>query len=147
VPRSLVPHVVRDRVRAVGDARDRLRERQSGPLGVREVRDIAPRGDRVDARIGLARELELARVDVDADAAAVDLARPQLDEIQRRLGDVGLLGGLGHPLESLQRAGNGECGAVDSCLHDCPPLIGGCVLRVPARVVGPELEARVDLIA
>jgi hypothetical protein len=69
VARGLVPDVVRDGVRAVGETSSRLGERQSGPFGLGEVRDVAPDGDRVDALVGLTRVLELAGVDVDADAA------------------------------------------------------------------------------
>jgi hypothetical protein len=43
---------------------------------------------------------ELAGVDVDADAATVDLARAQLDETRRGLGDVGLLECVADPLQS-----------------------------------------------
>src|SRR6266545_239910 len=74
VARGVVPHVVRNGVRAIGETGSRLGERQSGPLGLGEVRDISPDGDRVDALIGFARMLELAGVHVDADAATVDLA-------------------------------------------------------------------------
>src|SRR6266545_1196256 len=94
VARGVVPHLVRNGVRAVGETSSRLGERQSGTLGLGEVRDVSPGGDRVDALIGFAGVLELAGVNVDADAATVDLARAQLDEIQRRLADVGLLEGV-----------------------------------------------------
>ena len=136
VARGVVPHVVRNGVRAVGETSGRLGERQSGPLGLGEVRDIAPGGDRVDALVGLARMLELAGVNVDADAATVDLARAQLDEIQRRLGDVGLLGRVADPLQSLQGAGNGECRVIDPC---CMMVLHGLMVASESL---PESAAR-----
>ena len=75
--RGDVPHVVGNRVRAIGEAGRRLRQRQGSPLGLGEVRGIAPDGDRVDALIGFARMLELAGVDVDADAATVSDVVPR----------------------------------------------------------------------
>jgi ketosteroid isomerase-like protein len=87
VARGLIPDLVSHRVGSVGDPGGGLGERQRGALGVAEIRRLAPRRDGVDARAALARVLELAGVDVHARAAAVDLARAQMHEVERGLGD------------------------------------------------------------
>src|SRR5437867_2267514 len=56
-----------------------LSERQGGALGLGEPGRIPPGGHREEALVRFAFLLEVAGVHVDADAAAMDLARPQLD--------------------------------------------------------------------
>ena len=78
---SVVPDLVGHRIETVGEPRGRLGQRQGRPLGVGEVRSLPPRADHVDALVGLARGLELARVHIQAHAAAVDRARAHLDQV------------------------------------------------------------------
>ena len=62
VASGLVPDVVRDGVRPVGEPGHGLGQRERGALGVGEVRRLSPGGDHEDALVGLARGLELAGV-------------------------------------------------------------------------------------
>ena len=71
---GIVPDLVRHRVGPVGQPGGRLGERERRTLGIAEVRRLAPRGDEMGALAALAHVFELARVDVHAHAAAVDLA-------------------------------------------------------------------------
>ena len=73
---SVVPHVVRDGVRTIGEASSSLGQRQGGPLGFGEVRDVSPRGDREDAGVGLTRVLSIRLCMVDP---------PEVDGERRRL--------------------------------------------------------------
>ncbi len=82
-PRRLVPDIVGHGVRAVAHPGDGFRERQRCALGLAEIGRVAPGGDGEDALVALAGLLELARVHVGAEAAAVDLARAQMDELPR----------------------------------------------------------------
>ncbi|MCU1427818.1 MAG: hypothetical protein JWL83_1818, partial [Actinomycetia bacterium] len=56
-----------------------------GPFSVGEERRFAPRGDGEEPFVALARLLRAERTTRDARAAAIDLARPQVHELQRRL--------------------------------------------------------------
>ena len=56
---GVVPDIVGNRVRPVGQPRARLGECQGGALCVAEVRSIAPRGDKVDALAVYTHSLEL----------------------------------------------------------------------------------------
>jgi hypothetical protein len=85
-----------------------LGQRERGALGVGEVRRLSPCCDRVDALVGLARCLELAGVHVDADAAAIDLARPQLEQVAHRRGHAGSLGDGANVPQRVHRARNGR---------------------------------------
>src|SRR6201999_3334261 len=97
--------------------RDALGQSEGSALRVGEVRRLAPGADREDALVRLAGRLQLARVDVDAAAAAVDEPGPDLDEVAGRLRQAGLARG---DVESLQRGhGTGERlgGMVDTGFH------------------------------
>jgi hypothetical protein len=59
----------------VADARPLFRQRQRGALGFGEYRGVPPGGDQVNPDLRLTRGRGLLRVDVDAETAAVDLAR------------------------------------------------------------------------
>jgi hypothetical protein len=91
-------------VRAATTAGCGLGQRERGARGVGEVRRLSPCCDRVDALVGLARCLELAGVHVDADAAAIDLARPQFEQVARRRGHSGSLGDAAKLPQRLHRA-------------------------------------------
>jgi hypothetical protein len=85
--------------------------------------------------------LELAGVDVDADAATVDLARAQLDEIQRRLGDVGLLGRVADLLKRLQAPGTVIAGlSIRACMIGPPWVVGVGMVEGVERVPSVHLE-------
>src|SRR5581483_11089139 len=70
---GLVPDFVGDGVGAVGDPRGGLGQRERGPFAFREIGRVAPGGHGVDPLVRIARALQLARMHVDAKAAAVDL--------------------------------------------------------------------------
>jgi hypothetical protein len=74
------------------EASDCLGERQRGALGIGVVRRFAPGGDRNDALVGLAGLLKATSVQPDTQAAAVDLAGSQVNELERALWDSGLGG-------------------------------------------------------
>jgi hypothetical protein len=102
-------------------AGDRLGERQGRPLSIAEVRRFAPRGREVDPLGALAEMLELADVDVHADAAAVDLAGAQGCHRQRRLGHARLLRQMAELLEGLECLGQHERGVLNPGLHHRVP--------------------------
>lgn len=120
---GLVPHGVGHRVWLVREARRGLGEREGGALGVREERRLAPRGDGEEALVGLAAVLEGAGVHLQAGGAAVDLAHPEVHELERPGGD-----GV-----SLHRRHQG----VDR-LHG----LGGWLTTVVARVCLDMLRSR-----
>jgi hypothetical protein len=62
-------------------------------FGRREVRRVAPGRDGEEALVGLAQLPCDSRVAVDADAAAVDLARAQAEELDETRGQAGLRDG------------------------------------------------------
>src|SRR3954454_16337824 len=74
VARGLVPDLVGDGVGPVGQARDRLGQRERRPLGLAEVRCLAPGRHREDPVVGLTELAQDVRVLDGAHAAAVDLA-------------------------------------------------------------------------
>ena len=74
---------VRHRVLPVAEPSDRLGEGQRGAPGIGEVGRIAPGRHGEEALVRFACLPEDARVHVDADAAAVDLARSHLHEADR----------------------------------------------------------------
>jgi hypothetical protein len=86
------PGLVGDAAGGVGEAGALLRQLQSGSLGVGEHRGLTPGRDEVEARRGLAGVSGVLGVHVGAEAAAVDLAGPDLHQLlrrgrQRRVGD------------------------------------------------------------
>src|SRR5215212_8851304 len=80
VPGDLVPDLVGHRVGPITEPGDGFGERQSSTFGVGKVGSVSPGRNGEETRVRLAGLPELARVHVDADAAAIDLARPQMDE-------------------------------------------------------------------
>src|SRR4051812_579912 len=83
MPGDFIPDVVRHRVRPIAEPGDGLSERECGAFGVGKVGSVSPGRHGEEARVRLACLPELARVHVNADAAAIDLARPQMDEFAR----------------------------------------------------------------
>src|SRR5262249_20770321 len=107
-----------------------------GSLRRREVGRFPPGRDREDAVVGGAGLLQLARVHLDADAAPVDLARPQLDQ-HRGLGPQGSPRGVAPPPQRPQRVrelhhGVGDSGFTDPRRHDFLLGLGGPAVT-PAR--------------
>jgi len=80
---GLVPDLVRHRICAVAEPGGGLGQRQRGPLGVGKVRRLPPGRYRPEPLVGLTRLLCGACARVHACAAAVDLARPQVDQLKR----------------------------------------------------------------
>ena|SRR2546426_2883441 len=85
-PGDLVPDLVGYRVRPVGYTGDGLGER--GTFGVGEVGRLPLGRHGEEALVCFACLLKEAAVTVNADAAAIDLARAQLDKADRRRGNV-----------------------------------------------------------
>jgi hypothetical protein len=79
-PRS---DLVRHRIGAIVEPGHRLGEREGGAFGVGEIRRVAPRRDREQALVGFAGLFGKARMTVDTDAAAIDLARTQVDQFEQ----------------------------------------------------------------
>jgi hypothetical protein len=84
----LVPDLVRHRVGPVGEPGHGLGQGQRRPLGLVEVGRLPPGCDREQPLVGLALLLGVLRAGIDAEAAAVDLARPQVDEVERPRGNA-----------------------------------------------------------
>jgi len=103
---DLVPELVGHRVGPVAQARDRLGERQRGALGVGEVGRVPPGGHGEQLLLGGVRFLGVAPAVVDAEAAPVDLASPQVHQLQRRFRHAAFLGALGQRLHCLASAGD-----------------------------------------
>jgi len=77
----LVPYLVGYRVGPVAEPGDGLGEGQRGPFGVGEERRVPPGDQREQPLVGLAVFPGLGR-GADADAAAVDLAGAQVDQVE-----------------------------------------------------------------
>jgi hypothetical protein len=119
---GLGPDVVGNRIRAIAEARHGFGERERGALGVGEVGRLAPGRDREQAVVALAGLSCFTDATVDARTAAVDLARAQVDEAQRRLGRAGLAGNADQRLDCGDRARHDRGRVLDSGLHGSPPV-------------------------
>src|SRR5215213_3358030 len=117
VPGGLVPDFIRHGIRPIAEPGCRLSKRQRGPLSVGEVGRLTPGCYREEALVCLAEFSGNARMLDGADAAAVDLARPQIDQLKRLWWNATLLNDFSQGLESLHRARNNHCWVVHSCLH------------------------------
>src|SRR5215213_1884435 len=80
---GLVPDLVRYRVRPIAEPGRGLGERQRGALGVGEVGCLSPGRHCEEPLVCFAELLGDARMLDGADAAAVDLARAQVDKLER----------------------------------------------------------------
>ncbi len=136
---GLGPDVVGHTVAPLADPRHRLGERQGGALGLAEMRHVAPGGDGVEPRIGL---LLLHRErGLDADAAAVDLAGAQIDEVDRRRRQAGLLHRLPQGRQRLQGFGQHQRRVLHSGLHHPSPS-----LHVSTASARPVTSARAPFV-
>jgi hypothetical protein len=102
--RARPPH----RIGRVGEPADRLGQGQRRALGVGEERRVTPGGHREDAVVGLAELAGDLGVLYGADAAAVDLARAQVHELQHPRRDADAADRLGQLRERVHRAGHRE---------------------------------------
>jgi hypothetical protein len=89
-----VPDRVGHGIGAVGHAPHAFGQGQRRALGIGEVRRVAPCGHGEQALVGLAGALHHARVHVAADAAAVDLAGAQVDQVARPGRQAAVLDGI-----------------------------------------------------
>ena len=117
VLRGLLPDLVRHRVAPVSHPSDGLGERQSSPLGIAKVGSVPPGCDGKEALRALASLEGIARR-AHAEATAIDLARPQVNQIQHRLRHPALSRGYQQILDALGSVRQ-KCGRVaHSWLHD-----------------------------
>src|SRR5258708_6520199 len=100
VLRGLLPDLVRHRVAPVSHPSDGLGERQGSPLGIAKVGSVPPGSDGKEALRALASLEGIARR-AHAEATAIDLARPQVNQIQHRLRHPALSRGYQHILDAL----------------------------------------------
>src|SRR5215470_13969338 len=104
MPGCFLPDFIRHCVGTIADSGDGFAERQRGTFGVGEIRRVLPGGNTEQTFDGFAR-LPEAISHIDAHAAAVDLARPQVDEVQSSPSYATLLRGFRKRLESFGRSG------------------------------------------
>src|SRR5438477_11115488 len=83
VPAGLVPDRVWDRVGPIGETGGSLGEREGGTFGVGEVGCLPPGRHGEEALVCFACLLGAACARVNAEAAAIDLARAQVDKLKR----------------------------------------------------------------
>jgi hypothetical protein len=69
----------------IGDFRHRLDPCEGCALPIGEQRRFLPCGDEIEPLLGLAVRARLTAVHLDAERTAVDLRRPQLDQMQQAL--------------------------------------------------------------
>ena len=132
-------NLVGDGVGLVGEARHRLGERERGPLGVAVVRRLAPGGDGEDALVAHARLAGGAGARVDARAAAVDLARAEVDELERLLRHPGAVSGLDETADRGHDVGEDRGRVLNSGWHlgaPCHNSVCGSVNQVTIRREG-----------
>ena len=75
------PDLIGHRVGPVADASERFGERQCGTLSLIKAGVVPPSRYSENALIALTRFLQIARMHINADAAAVDLTGTQLDKL------------------------------------------------------------------
>src|SRR5262245_35516465 len=121
VPRRFVPDRVGDALAPIGNPRERLGERQRRPLGIVEVRRIPPRRDREEPLVRFAVLPGQLLVHVQADAAAVDLARAQVHEAERLRRYASLLRHRAQGAHGLQGLREDQDGVAHPCMHDSSP--------------------------
>src|SRR5690242_10689701 len=85
MPGGLVPDVVWDRVRPVGQSGDGLGECEGGSFGLCEVGRLSPGCHGEEALVCFAGLLRTACARVNTEATAIDLTRAQVNQLKRRL--------------------------------------------------------------
>src|SRR6266581_6193089 len=132
----LLPDLIRYRVGPITEPRHRFGESQRSALGVREIGRVSPGCYGEQTFVCFSLFLERAAVHVNANAAAIDLARPQLDQTDRRRRNASF---IGHPVQGMK----GVHGVwkyhyriLHSCLHDCIPPITLFLRNEEARPKG-----------
>src|SRR6185295_5819243 len=119
--RGLVPNLIRDWIVAIAEPRHGLGERERGAFGVGEVRRVPPGRDCKEPVVGFTGLLEHARVHVDAQTAAIDLAGAQLHQPERARRHAALLRGRVQRIHGLHRRGKDHDGMLHSWLHGGSP--------------------------
>src|SRR3954452_17738828 len=119
VTRRLLPDAVGNGFWVIGEASCRLGQRECRTLCLREVARLTPRGDSGDALEGFVGVTELACVNVDTHAAAVDLARAQPDDEVSRHRDGAVRRGVGEPPHRLQGGRDHHHRVLHPCFHRC----------------------------
>ena len=152
MPGRLVPELVGDRVGPVAQPRDRLGERERSALSLAEIGRVPPGRHREEALVGLARLLRLARSAVDTEAAAVDLARTQVNQLERLGWNAALVGdaveGLNRPAERVAFVLHDLFGV---SFEEIGPILGRSAVaarqlasRARRRVQGAATESSAD---
>jgi hypothetical protein len=116
VPGGFVPDLVRYGIGPVAESGDGFREGQGGAFGVVEVRGIPPSGKGEEPLVFLAVFSGLGR-GAKADAAPVDLAGSQVNQVERALRYAPFLHGLVQRPDRGHRVGNDDAWALHAGLH------------------------------
>src|SRR5215472_14935205 len=90
VPCGVIPDLVAHRVWTIAQACRSFGERERGALGIGEIRRFTPCADCENASIRLTHILQGVGMHLDADAAAVDLARAQVYKFESPRRDAAL---------------------------------------------------------
>jgi len=114
---EVVSQALRHRVGPVTEAGHGFGQRQGGAFGVGEVRRLAPGGYGEEPLVGLAGLPGRPHTCVDAGAATVDLARPQVDEVQRQLRNATLARRLVQAVDGLHGIGQDHRRIRHPCFH------------------------------
>src|SRR5216683_2959744 len=121
VPAGLVPDLVGDRVRPIGETGGSLGEREGGTFGVGEVGCLPPGCHGEEALVCFTCLLGAACARVNAEATAIDLARAQVDKLKRRRRHAALSRGLEQGLYAFCGVRKDRCWVAHSCLHGTSP--------------------------
>src|SRR5258707_3446056 len=121
VPAGLVPDLVGDRVRPIGETGGSLGEREGGTFGVGEVGCLPPGRHCEEALVCFACLPGATCARVNAEAAAIDLARAQVDKLKRRRRHAALSRGLEQGLYGIHCVRKDHCRVAHSCLHNGSP--------------------------
>src|SRR5262249_2900716 len=119
---SFVSNLIGHPGRPVAKPRDGPGGRPRGPLRVGGKRGIPPSPPGKEALVGFACLFGVARARVNACAAAIDLARTQMNESKRLRRHAAFLGGGMQGLYGLHGVWNYHRGVFHSCLHDGSPF-------------------------
>src|SRR5262249_18260904 len=103
------------------DPCNRFGQRERRPFCVSEIRRIAPCCHRNQTLIGLALLLHEARMHVDAHAAAIDLARSQVNKSERLRRYACVFRCSAERLQRFHHIRQDFNGVFHSCLHVCSP--------------------------
>src|SRR5580658_9585356 len=143
VPGGLVPDFVRYRVGAVGQPGDGLGQGQRRALGVGEIRRVPPGGYRGYPVLALARLPGPCSAGLNARAAAVDLAGPQVNQCQRLLRHAFVVKTGAQRLDGLHSLRDDHGRILCPCLHRGSSMVSSSI-KYAAR---PRVSRRRPLAA